>query len=206
LVAADAAATAEATARVAIAARLADRVDVWTRAAVRQATGFVAWRTGRLQDAADEFAESERCYVAAGDEWGACLARLDSARVARQRRRFDQAAQLHRRNLERSLALTVSTLDFVGLPQDLLGLAAVASQAAKHELAVQLAGAADSLRLAVELPAQTVEREEHARALAGAREVLGHGRVDAALSRGRALGAQAAVAYALSATAELAGS
>jgi len=204
LVAADGASTADAGARIETAVRLADRGDAWTRAVVRDAAGFVAWRTGRLEDAADEFAESERCYLAAGDEWGACLARLGAARVARRRRQFARAAALHRRNLERGLALTVSSLDFIGLPQDLLGLAAVASQAASHELAVELAGAAESLRLAVELPAQSVEREEHARALAGARAALGQARVDAALSRGRSLGAQAAVARAVSATAHLA--
>jgi predicted ATPase/DNA-binding SARP family transcriptional activator len=205
LVAADGASAMEARARIDTAVRLADRGDAWTRAVVHDAAGFVAWRTGRLEDAAGEFAESERCYLAAGDEWGACLARLGAARVARRRRRFGRAATLHRRNLERGLALTVSSLDFIGLPQDLLGLAAVASQAASHELAVELAGAAESLRLAVELPAQSVEREEHARALARARAALGQARADAALARGRSLGAQAAVAHALSATAHLAG-
>jgi predicted ATPase/DNA-binding SARP family transcriptional activator len=171
--------------------------DGWVVATLEEAAGVVAWRGGRLEAAAQAFAASERGYQEAGDEWSACLARLGAARVARQQDDLDVAARLHRENLARSLDLTVSTLDFVGLPQDLQGLAAVAARDGDFAHAALLMGAAAALRTAVELPLQRFERAEQARILEGARAALGRDAAESTYRRGRSLSAEAAVHDAL---------
>ena len=176
-------------------ARQAD--DPWTLAALEEAAGHVGWRAGRLNDAARAFAAAERSYRTVGDQWSACLARLGAARVARQEGDVALAARLHRDNLVASLDLTVSSFDFIGLPQDLLRLASVAAQAGQADLAATLIGAGATLRTTAELPLTPPERVEHARTLRLARQALGGSAADAAYGRGRSLSAELAVREAL---------
>ncbi|QBI20978.1 helix-turn-helix domain-containing protein [Egibacter rhizosphaerae] len=172
-------------------------------AEIEEARGLVAWREGRLGDAATAFARAERAHRDGGDEWSGCLARLGAARVARGQGDPETALRLHRENLVRSLRLTVSSLDFVGLPQDLHGLAAIAARADSHELAAELLGAAATLHTAVELPLTATERAEQSHTLTEVRRWLGASAADAAYARGRCMAVESAVRDALERTAAL---
>ena len=169
-------------------------------AAVEHRAGLVAWLRGDLTAAASALTDAERGYLDVGDRWTACLARLGAARVARHTGRSRQAAALHRTNLLQGLELTVSSFDFVGLPQDLQGLALLASHAGEHELAATLLGAATSLRTAVELPEEANERSDRERVLERAAAMLGDAQASAAYERGTRLSAEESVRLALDRT------
>jgi predicted ATPase/DNA-binding SARP family transcriptional activator len=181
------------------ARRLAtEAADPWTHAAVEHQAAVVAWHNGALEDAADAAAAAEAGFRSVGDRWTACLARLDGARIARLQGRREQAATLHRTNLAHGLELTVSSFDFVGLPQDLQGLALLAIEDGRAELAATLLGAAAELRTAVALPGSTAARHD---------ELFNHGAgaldpatFDQAFARGRQGSAEQAVQLALTLT------
>lgn len=187
----------EAAARELAEARdLAGRVqDPWTRAAVEHHAVVVVSELGDPAGASAAAAAAEQGFEATGDRWSACLARLDGARVAHREGRLDEAVALHRTNLRVGLELTVSSLDFVGLPQDLQDLAAIALERDRGELAATLLGVAATLRTAVELPGSTAAR--HDDLLQRARGVLDTAAFDAAYARGHDRTAEAAVGLAL---------
>jgi hypothetical protein len=163
----------------------------------------VAARRGELERASAAYDVALAGFRAVGDEWGACLARLGAARMARRRGDLVGAASLHRDNLERGLDLTVSTLDFVGLPQDLQGLASLASDTDDHELAALLLGTATTLRPAVE-PAETDDdRDDRRRAWDRAVAAIGEPAARDAFESGRARAAEDAVHLALGRTTPL---
>ncbi len=194
---------AAAAEQLAVARRHADRARSWVLAAVENHAAVVEWHAGNLEAAARAADSAERGFQAAGDEWSACLARLGAARVAHQLGNVEAAVSLHRTNLARGLDLTVSSLDFVGLPQDLQDLALLAGEVGNHHLAVTLAGAAAVVRTAVELRGSTAER--HDQIMAAATEVLGPGDVAAIYAVARGWPVQEAVRLALERTADLLG-
>lgn len=176
--------------------------DPWVAATVEHHAAVVAWHAGRLEEAARAAAAAEAGLGETGDRWSACLARLDAARVARARGQHGAAVALHRTNLAAGLELTVSSLDFVGLPQDLQDLAELAADAEQAELAATLLGAAATLRTAVELPGSTAARHEEL--LSRVRRHLDVAAVEVAYARGRAGSAEEAVSLALEHTRRLA--
>lgn len=182
---------------------LHDASDAWTVASVEFRAGMVAWQGNRLEQAGSALDAAERGYLEVGDRWTACLARLGAARVARQAGDTARAATLHRTNLRHGIELTVSSFDFVGMPQDLQGLALLASRPGSHELAATLLGAASALRTAVELPETPTVEGDRDEALDRAAAALGVVDATTAYERGRRLSAEAAVHLALSSTADL---
>ncbi len=178
-----------------------DAAEPWTSAAVEHHAAVVAWHLEEPDVAARAAAAAETGFQDAGDRWSACLARLDAARIARHRGRSGDAARLHRTNLRVGLELTVSSLDFVGLPQDLQDLAVIALDSEQPELAATLLGAAAALRTAVELPGSTGVRHEEL--VKKARSGLTSSVFDAAFDRGRAGTAEQAIGLALELAAPL---
>ncbi len=173
----------------------------WVVATVEHHAAVVEWYGGDLPAAAAAAAAAERGFQAAGDGWSACLARLGAARIAHELGDTGTAVRLHRTNLARGLDLTVSSFDFVGLPQDLQDLAVLAGEGGDHRLAVTLAGAAASLRTAVELPGSTSDR--HDRVLETAGTVIGEDEVIRLYDHARGWPAPEAVRHALEGTADL---
>lgn len=184
-----------------VARRQAVDAGEWVAAAVEHHAAEVAWLAGELEVAALAAAAAEQGYQRAGDGWSACLARLGAARVAQQLGDLEVAIDLHRTNLARGLDLTVSSLDFVGLPQDLQDLAGLAAELGRHRLAVTLVGAAAAVRTAVELHGGTSERQ--AEVLTAAATVLGADEVEVLYAASRSRPAADAVHRALEATAAL---
>lgn len=176
--------------------------DPWTVATVERHAAVAAWHGRSLDAAAEAAAAAEEGFRAAGDLWTACLARLDGGRIARHRGRPAEAVELHRTNLSRGLELTVSSLDFVGLPQDLQDLALLALEDGQAELAATLLGSAATLRTAVELPGSTATR--HDELVGRCLEELDLPDVDRAYARGRQGPAEATVELALALTRPLA--
>lgn len=127
--------------------------DPWCTATVRHVEG-TALRTLQAHDAARRaFEDAEDGFRDAGDEWSACLARLDAAQAATVRGDIATAVALHRTNLARTIDLTATTFDFIGLPSDMRGLASLAARAGHRDLALELKAAARS----VEGPASVVQ-------------------------------------------------
>ena len=127
--------------------------DPWCTATVRQVEG-TALRTLQAHDAARRaFEDAEDGFRDAGDEWSACLARLDAAQAATVRGDIATAVALHRTNLARTIDLTATTFDFIGLPSDMRGLASLAARAGHRDLALDLKAAARS----VEGPANVMQ-------------------------------------------------
>lgn len=172
--------------------------DPWTHAAVEHQAAVVAWHADALDEAAEAAAAAEAGFRSVGDRWTACLARLDGARIARLQGRREEAATLHRTNLARGLELTVSSFDFVGLPQDLQGLALLAIEDDRVELAATLLGAAAMLRTAVELPGSTAAR--HDELIQRCASALDPATFDHAFAWGRQGSAEQAVQLALALT------
>ncbi|TVR38043.1 MAG: AfsR/SARP family transcriptional regulator [Nitriliruptor sp.] len=191
----------ESRTRLATARDQAVRATPWAVATVEHHAAVVEWYGGDLRAAAVAAAAAERGFQEAGDGWSACLARLGAARIAHELGNTGDAVRLHRTNLARGLDLTVSSFDFVGLPQDLQDLAVLAGEGGDHHLAVTLAGAAASLRTAVELPGST--SEQHDRVLETAANAIGADEVNRLYDHARGWPAPAAVRHALEATAEL---
>jgi predicted ATPase/DNA-binding SARP family transcriptional activator len=191
----------EARARLAVARAEAADATRWAVATVEHHAAVVEWHGGDLQAAAAAAAAAERGFHEAGDGWSACLARLGAARIAHQLGNTADAVRLHRTNLARGLDLTVSSFDFVGLPQDLQDLAVLAGEVGDHRLAVLLAGAAASVRTAVELRGSTAER--HELVLEAAAAAIGEDEVARAYEHARGWPASEAVKHALEGTAEL---
>ncbi len=188
---------------LALARKIADRADdAWTIATVEQHAATVAWYAEEFDAAAVAAEAAEAGFRAAGDRWSACLARLDAARIARRRGRRTEAARLHRTNLERGLDLTVSSLDFVGLPQDLQDLASLALESGEVELAATLLGTIATLRTAVELPGSTAARLDDL--VERARACLDASAFERAYELGRVHPAEGSVALALELTCSLA--
>lgn len=189
---------------LAAARTAADRAaDPWTTATVDHHAAIVAWHDRQPEVAARAAGAAEAGFDGAGDRWSACLARLDAARIARDRGRVWEAVRLHRANLARGLELTVSTLDFVGLPQDLQDLAGLAVNGGEPELAMTLLGTVATLRTAVELPGSTAAHMDGL--VAACRERLDERAAAEAYTRGRAGTAEQAVARALEGTRRLEG-
>jgi predicted ATPase/DNA-binding SARP family transcriptional activator len=163
--------------------------DPWVRGSLADVAGHLAWHAGDLAGAAAAFGASEDAYLAAGDGWSACLARLGSATVARRRGDHDAALRFHERNLADIRSLTRSELDFVGLARDLRGIAVLCSGASRHEEALELIGASESVRTMGELPLAPDEHGEVREVLADAAAAVDERAMTAALARGRTLSA-----------------
>ncbi len=175
--------------------------DPWASAAVEQQAAIVALRQQDLVAATRASAAAEAGFHEAGDRWSACLARLDAARIARARGDLAATVDLHRSNLTRGLELTVSSLDFVGLPQDLQGLATLALEVDRPRLAARLLGATASLRASVELPGATTER--YSALVETTQGILGEETFEQDFASGRAGSAERSVAQALESAEEL---
>lgn len=169
--------------------------DSWTAATVEHQAALIACRRGRLGEAATAAAAAQQGFNAADDQWSACLARLDAALIARQRGELVRAVDLHQTNLERGLELTVSSLDFVGLPQDLQGLADLALLIDRPHLSARLLGATASVRAAVELPGGSTRR--YAALVGAVEEWLGADGFERHFVAGRTSSAERSVARAL---------
>ena len=111
--------------------------DPWVVATVTQVEARLLAHTS-AGDALRAFAAAEQAYREIGDEWSACLARLDAARLASRDGDVAAAASLHRANLERTIDLTLTTFDFVGIADDIRGLSALAERAGQPRLAREL--------------------------------------------------------------------
>jgi predicted ATPase len=166
------------------ARRLADELGPeMVGGTVDLAAGFVALRSGRLDDAAQLFG---RVLAWLGDApfpaiRAHALARLGT--VAELAGDLDRAATLHRDSYEQAC----QTGDPRSVALALEGLAATYAATGRGEDAAVLLGAAQARRASVGLPLPEVERADVERAGSAARAAVGDRRFAAALERGRTL-------------------
>src|SRR5262249_50997859 len=152
------------------------------------------YEQGEIDRAVPYFAEALAECRATGNAYGAGIALMNLARVARARGEYVRADAL----FAESLALRWELGDKLGTAACLRGLATTAALTGRWERAARLFGAAEALREAIGAPVP----RHHARydqTVAGVRTGLGEAAFAAAWAAGRALPLADAVAEAVSA-------
>ena len=155
--------------------------------------GLVKRELGDYARATELLEETLALAQELGDKWGTAFALSNLGIVAWYQKDFPQAAEL----FAKSLRLRVEVGEKRGIVTSLVGLGAVAAAQGQGERAATLFSAAETLRETIGVPLPPFIRGTFVQHVADTRALLGEGRFGEIWAKGRALGLDAAIAYAL---------
>lgn|GEM_PF-4295796 len=170
--------------------------DPWSIAVTANNLGWIAEVQGELVEANDWYDETRQMWDTVGDEHGFARSLADLGRVARRRRDLANAGQLLKRALTAFHRLGDSRLAAACLVE----LAAVAAQRRRRDVAARLLGAAEGVRRRIDAPAWPDEVALEEEVSGALRRGMGDTGVDRALSIGRTLSLEDAIALVESGT------
>jgi predicted ATPase/Tfp pilus assembly protein PilF len=170
--------------------------EQWNYGIPMNGLGLIALRQGQRAQAAELFEESLAASRAVGEKRNEAMSLCSLGRLARTMQDFDAAQALYRQSLQlrRELGAKRGTAESLG---ELARLAVAQGGPENARRAARLFGAAEALRERIGAPLPPVERDEHERCVEAARASLEAEESVRLWAEGRAMGMEAAVAYAL---------
>ncbi len=165
--------------------------DRWAIGVSQNNLGMIALLQADYDQAVTRFSEAMRLNTEVGDAWMVAIAHNNLGNATREVGRLDESAH----HLAQALAAYERYADRWALAIVYEDIAALAARRGAADQALELAGAADTLRAEIGSPRAPAQQDALDTALASARAAMGE-RADVMVESGRALSADTAIALA----------